>query len=238
MKIFDSCSLISIMNLMKIENPFGGLTYYKESTTNTMVEAKALLSEPDIHGSIFVSDFQTAGMGRVPGRIWDSESGKNLTFTLILDKNKIGHDFGMLPLKAGLALAKTVDDLSGIEAKVKWPNDVVVHGNKISGVLCQSNSNYVLVGIGLNINQLEFGSNITQNTTSLSLLTQNGFSLEMVLSLVLNKLHTILNSSNWLEDLNSSLYKRGENVSFLVGNPANNNLITGELIYICYRRIC
>ncbi len=74
------------MNLKKIQNPFGGLIYYKESTTSTMSEARDLLSE-ESHGSICITDFQSNGIGRIPGRTWHSESKDNLMFTLILEKN-------------------------------------------------------------------------------------------------------------------------------------------------------
>ncbi len=81
------------MNLKKIQNPFGGMTYYKESTTSTMSEAKSLLSEDDIHGSLVVADFQTNGLGRIPGREWLSNAKENLTFTLILHKEKLGSGY-------------------------------------------------------------------------------------------------------------------------------------------------
>lgn len=218
------------MNLKKIENPFGGLTYYKESTTSTMAEAKALLDEKDIAGSIVIADFQTDGLGRIPGRTWESTAKNNLTFTLVLTKDFIGKGFGTTPLRAGLALSKVTKELTGLESKVKWPNDVVVNDKKISGILCQSSGNYIFVGVGINVNQIEFNESIKDKTTSLSLLTNNGYNLEMVLSKFLNSFYNVLKNESWLDELNDSLYRKGDTVSFAIGNPSNKNIVKGELV--------
>lgn len=217
------------MNLKKIQNPFGGLTYYKESTTSTMSEAKNLLTEKNIHGSIFITDNQTNGVGRIPGRVWYTKSKENLTFTLILEKDVLGHGYVTIPLKVGLALSKALEQVAGLEAKVKWPNDVVVNDKKISGILCQSDRKHILVGVGVNVNQTIFDESIVENATSLSLLTNKGYSLEMVLSVFLEKLKLVLKSDSWLSELNNNLYRQGEEVTFAIGDPLKKNHITGIL---------
>lgn len=222
------------MNLKKIDNPFGGRTFYKESTTSTMAEAEAevsaVLDDENIHGLLFIADHQTDGVGRVPGRKWLSSPDKNLTFTLVISKDFIGHGYGTTPLKAGLALSNVIKDLTGMDAKVKWPNDVFVQDKKISGILCRSNKKYVMVGVGINVNQLEFDDSINNITTSLSKLTNNGYNLEMVLSKFLNNFYNIFKSNSWLNELNESLYRQGTLVTFCIGNPANNNIVKGELV--------
>lgn len=218
------------MNLKKIQNPFGGLIYYKESTASTMSEARNLLTEKDIHGSIFITDNQTGGVGRIPGRIWHSSSRENLTFTLILEKDVLGHGYVTIPLKVGLALSSTLKDVAGLEAKVKWPNDVVVDGKKISGILCQSDRKHILIGVGLNVNQLTFDESIKEKATSISLLTNKGYSLEMVLSALLEKLYEVLKNESWLSELNRTLYRQGEEVTFAIGDPARSNHVSGTLV--------
>ncbi|QEN04253.1 biotin--[acetyl-CoA-carboxylase] ligase [Thiospirochaeta perfilievii] len=217
------------MNLKKIENPFGGLTYYKESTRSTMADASETIDEKNIDGSLFITDNQTNGIGRVSGRKWESSPYQNLTFTLVLDRDTIGKGFGCTPLKAGLALSKVIKELTGADAKVKWPNDVLVNGKKISGILCHSSKGYILVGVGINVNQLVFDKDIEDNTTSLSKISNNGYNLEMVLTKFLNTFYETLRSSTWLSELNSSLYRQGEEVRFSVGNPDNNNIVEGVL---------
>ena len=218
------------MNLKKINNPFGGLTYYKETTTSTMAEAMELIEENRGEGSLFITDFQTEGKGRVPGRKWHTSENDNLTFTLVLKRDYIGHGFGTTPLRAGLALSKVINELTGLESNVKWPNDVVVNDKKISGILCRSHKGFILIGIGINVNQLKFDDEIKNIATSLSLLTNNGFSLEMVLSKFLESFHKVLKSETWLDELNEVLYRLGDSVSFLVGNPESKNIVTGELV--------
>lgn len=218
------------MNLKKIDNPFGGRTYYKESTTSTMAEAASILEDNNIDGSLVLADFQTDGIGRVPGRKWHSSPKNNLTFTLIVKRTFIGKGYGTTPLKAGLALSKLIKELTGLDAKVKWPNDVFVEGKKISGILCQSSKGYILIGVGINVNQLEFDGTLNDTSTSLSKLTNNGFNLEMVLSKFLNNFYNVLKSDSWLTELNRSLYKQGDKVSFCIGNPGNKNIVNGELI--------
>lgn len=218
------------MNLKKIANPLGGLIYYKESTTSTMAEARNLLAEENTHGSIFIADYQTDGVGRIPGRVWRAKPKDNLTFTLILEKDKLGHGYVTIPLKVGLAISKAVKDITGLNAEVKWPNDVLINGKKVSGVLCQSDRRHVLIGVGININQLEFDSELKDIATSLSILTSKGYSLEMVLSNFLDKLAGVLNDDNWLEELNSNLYMQGNSVKFSIGDPKSNNIVEGELV--------
>lgn len=218
------------MNLKKINNPFGGLTYYKESTTSTMAEAMEIIEEKRGDGALFISDYQTDGIGRIPGRKWLSSANDNLTFTLVLKKDFIGHGFGTIPLKAGLALSNIVSDLTGKTALIKWPNDVIVENKKISGILCRSQKGYILIGIGINVNQMQFDKSLDESATSLSLLTNNGFNLEMVLSKFLEAFYDIIKSDSWLDELNKNLYKVNEEVIFSVGNPENKNLVTGELI--------
>lgn len=221
------------MNLKRINNPFGGLTYFKERTISTMLDAKDVLSDNvhmfEVDGSIFVAGHQSGGVGRIPGRIWYDNPGDNLMFTLVLSMDYIGRGYGTIPLKAGLALSKTISTLTNRESRVKWPNDVVVDGKKISGILCQTKGRSILIGIGVNVNQLEFDSTISDSATSLSLLTQKGFNLEMVLSKFLENFKIIIEGDGWLEELNSVLYRQGEQVSFVIGNPQSGKTVTGTL---------
>ncbi|MBN2617011.1 MAG: biotin--[acetyl-CoA-carboxylase] ligase [Spirochaetales bacterium] len=217
------------MNLKKIINPFGGLTFYNENTVSTMLDAKELMNDQNIDGSLVLTDYQSGGMGRIYGRRWLSKPGENLMFTLVLSMDYLGHGYSTVPLKTGLALCKTVKELTKLDAKVKWPNDIVVDGKKLSGVLCQSKGQSILIGVGININQLDFDNEIKDKATSFSLLTNNGYNLEMVLSEFLSKFNQVLKDENWLSDLNSHLYKLGETVSFAKGNANSGEIITGKL---------
>ncbi len=103
------------------------------------------------HGDVILADSQTAGRGRL-GRVWFSPAGKNLYFTIVLKDNlsaKIPVHF--YTILASLAVLKALRNYK-IKPNLKWPNDVLVNGRKICGILAEANKQGLAVGIGLNVN--------------------------------------------------------------------------------------
>ncbi len=132
---------------------------YVESTgsTNADVAAAALTSPndwPDL--SVLAAGSQTAGRGR-SGRQWDSPVDSSLSVSILVRPHGIGLErFGWLPILAGLAMTKAVAELlPEREVSLKWPNDVLVGDQKISGILSEllSDGSGVVIGVGLNIAQ-------------------------------------------------------------------------------------
>lgn len=126
-----------------------------ESTTSTMDVASDLLSRtpPAVaHGTAIVTDHQTHGRGR-HGRRWHSEPGRDLLVSYVL--NPRASILGMMPILAGLGAAKSVDDIAAAESRIKWPNDVLVNGKKVCGVIVESVSQgrdtAVVLGVGMNL---------------------------------------------------------------------------------------
>lgn len=125
-------------------------------------------------GDVFVADVQTAGRGRLDHR-WLSAPGENIMMSAVVDVADMPlHEVATLPLVVGLAAAESVrevfsgygkDSLSSV-VKVKWPNDVLVGSRKICGVLCERNRDCVIIGIGMNVNQSVFPSEISDRATS------------------------------------------------------------------------
>jgi BirA family biotin operon repressor/biotin-[acetyl-CoA-carboxylase] ligase len=103
--------------------------------------------------SVIVTDNQTSGRGRL-GRTWSAPPGTMLATSVLLRPTAAGiHDadaLGWIPLIAGLAMVRAVREL-GVDAELKWPNDVLVHGRKLSGVLCEAATGTVIVGAGINL---------------------------------------------------------------------------------------
>lgn len=117
--------------------------HHIEQTTSTQQEAHRLIAEGGVKtGDIVLADEQTAGRGRF-GRSWISPNG-GLYATVICSADPL------LSLKAGLAVVRALRSV-GIEAGLKWPNDVMVENLKIAGVLIETDGNHSLVGIGLNL---------------------------------------------------------------------------------------
>ena len=126
-----------------------------ESTTSTMDVAVDLLRHEGpalAHGTAILADSQTHGRGR-HGRRWHSvRSGDLLVSYLLSPRSAI---VGTMPILAGLAAAEAVDALTGVESQIKWPNDVLVGGKKVCGVIAESVSQgretAVVLGIGMNL---------------------------------------------------------------------------------------
>jgi BirA family biotin operon repressor/biotin-[acetyl-CoA-carboxylase] ligase len=136
----------------------------RTSSTNDLAMRAARADAP--HGVVFISDHQDAGRGR-RGRSWQAEPNQSLLLSIVIRPPLDPADFSWVPLCAGLAGAQAVSDACGVQAAVKWPNDIVVPSQaapgwrKLGGVLCESVLEAgtrrlefcAVVGIGLNIHQ-------------------------------------------------------------------------------------
>lgn len=105
------------------------------------------------HGSVAVAEHQTAGRGR-SGRRWDDARSTALLFSVLL-RASAGAELRQLSLVAGLAVAAAVECECSVPAMVKWPNDILVEGRKVAGILLEASDSTVVCGIGINVNQAE-----------------------------------------------------------------------------------
>jgi len=168
---------------------------------------------------------QTAGRGQ-RGNSWKIVSGQNLTFSIVLKGNSDAKEnsLGFLVARCQFILSQITTlalkeylDGKGINAKIKWPNDIYVGDKKICGILIENglSSNgtisYSVIGIGLNINQKEFPPEVL-NPTSLSLLTGESYDLEYELAhfcaIFADKLSYLSNPEKAKEDFISFLYRK------------------------------
>ena len=151
----------------------------KETTASTNADARE--GRP---GDVFVAEFQTAGRGRLDHE-WHAARGENLTFSVVLDAADASPaEVATLPLVVGLAVTRAVGALLGSSSQVAvtWPNDVLVGGRKICGILCERNGDAVIAGVGLNVNQTDFPAEIAARATSLRLVAGIPFDRDDVLS--------------------------------------------------------
>ncbi len=124
-----------------------------ESVTSTMDIIHELAAEGAPAGTVVLADEQIAGRGR-QGRQWHSPRGCGIWLGYLVRPSRATEN-SVLSLRVGLAIAKTLDDL-GVQAQLKWPNDVLVRNRKLSGVLCEARwaadrLSWVAIGIGLNV---------------------------------------------------------------------------------------
>jgi len=118
---------------------------------STSDRARELVEEGRPLPAIVLADRQLAGRGR-QGRKWASDTARGLWFTMA--RTGSGNAVSTLPLRTGLAVARALDAAApGIRTEVKWPNDVMLAGRKVGGILCEHVRGAVLVGVGINLNQ-------------------------------------------------------------------------------------
>ena len=103
------------------------------------------------HGAVAAAEHQTAGRGR-SGRVWQDASGQALLFSVLL-RPPVGKPFPQLSLVAGLAVAEAVEAIAPVTTLIRWPNDVFIGDEKVSGILLEASGTEVVCGIGVNVNQ-------------------------------------------------------------------------------------
>jgi len=168
---------------------FGRELYYFDSLDSTNLAAKKFASDGAPEGSVIIAEEQTAGAGR-QGRSWDSEPGRDLTFSVILRPEIDPPRIGVLSLFASVCVAAAVEKLSGVKAALKWPNDVLLPEKKVSGILSESmfsggNPVTVVVGVGVNVNREHFPPDIAGKATSMRAAAGRDFDLGETLSAIL-----------------------------------------------------
>ncbi len=148
--------------------------YYKIGSTNSEAMESASAGAPE--GSVFVAEEQTAGRGR-GAHHWDSAPSAGIYCSVVLRPALPPSEALILSLAAGLAVQAAVQQVdSRVLPDLKWPNDLVIEGKKFCGILTEMNSEatrvrYIVVGIGINVNQAGFPGDLRETATSLRLAT-------------------------------------------------------------------
>lgn len=144
---------------------------YFDTIDSTNTKAQELAEKGYPSGTLVVADKQDSGKGR-RGRSWVSPSGTGIFMTLMIKPDINPNNASMLTLVAALAVAKAITSVTGEEAMIKWPNDIVVNSKKVCGILTEMNAqfdyiNNIVVGIGINVHNESFPEEISQMASSL-----------------------------------------------------------------------
>lgn len=144
---------------------------YFDTIDSTNTKAQELAEKGYPSGTLVVADKQESGKGR-RGRSWVSPSGTGIFMTLMIKPDINPNNASMLTLVAALAVAKAITSVTGEKALIKWPNDIVVNGKKVCGILTEMNAqfdyiNHIVVGIGINVHNESFPEEISQMASSL-----------------------------------------------------------------------
>ena len=159
-------------------------------STNTDAMEAARAGAP--HGSVYFADEQTAGRGRGDHR-WESNAGLGLYVSVVLRLPLPAERLQLLPLAAGLATADAIAKTSGLEADLRWPNDLLIGARKTGGILVESKTEgaqlaFAVVGIGINVHQRSFAEGLATPATSLDLEASHRISRQALLLALLKSL--------------------------------------------------
>lgn len=163
-------------------------------TDSTNDQAKKLAEEGAGQGLLVVSDCQTAGKGR-RGRSWDSRSGEGIFMTLLLKPDIAPGNASMLTLVMALAVRAGIQQVTGIDTQIKWPNDIVCDGKKVCGILTELVTDgkgglCLVVGIGINVAQRleDFTPEVAEMAASLEMILEKPVSRPALAAALLEEL--------------------------------------------------
>lgn len=152
---------------------------FLERVDSTNNYAKKIAESGAPSGTLVLTEDQYGGRGR-RGRIWVNPPGSSIAMTLVVRPELAPNHASMMTLVMGIAITKACKKTAGVEAKIKWPNDVIVDGKKICGILTEMSADpdmihYVVIGAGINVNIESFPEEIKGVATSLQMATGKRF---------------------------------------------------------------
>jgi BirA family biotin operon repressor/biotin-[acetyl-CoA-carboxylase] ligase len=210
------------------------INYYKtlDSTNNfAKINANSLKD-----GAVIISEEQTAGRGRL-GRNWVSPLYKGIWMSIILKPDINPIYVSKITQVVAAAVNRAFFEL-GIENKIKWPNDIIVNSKKVCGILTEMNAeinhvNYVVVGIGINVNldNKDIPEDLRLKASSLRIESGKEFNRKKVVAEILNKLEPLYKEFVESNDLNKSIEICREN-SILIGREVK--IVDRNEVYLAY----
>lgn len=198
-----------------------------DSTNNYLKNSYRLLNN-----FTFVSaGYQNKGKGR-NDRLWLSEKGQNLMFSFLIKDENLLKQSAIISLLTAVEIAKVLEQYKINDVSIKWPNDVLTSDKKVCGILAEAQlPDYLVVGVGLNVNQKTFPSNLRRPASSLSLILNQEIEINELKNHIYERIISSLTKVNIKESLD---YLRKHN--YLVGKKVktivNNQLFIGEVIDI------
>lgn len=200
------------INVLELKNNkrtkwIGQEIVYLDSIDSTNNKIKSLAEEGYPNGTLVIAESQTAGRGR-RGRSWESPEGSSIYMSLLLKPQINPNNASMITLVSALAVSKAVFKLTGSVAGIKWPNDIVMNGKKICGILTEmslqaGSIDYIVVGIGINVHEEVFSEEISHMATSLFLETGEHYKRSELMAAVWEAFEDYYESYLQTEDLSS-----------------------------------
>jgi BirA family biotin operon repressor/biotin-[acetyl-CoA-carboxylase] ligase len=219
---------------------FSYTVLHKEITRSTMEDARAAVRTGSGHGTVCTASSQEEGRGRVAGRMWEDDGKGSLLFTLVLQRDSLSTKYPLTQLVA-LALCKRLEKAFGLVPGIKWPNDVLVGRAKIAGILVETEGDYYLAGVGVNVLQSAFSTNIRRPATSIAQSisqSESGAippsSPQDELPGLLYELGCLIDESPDIQELEDRLIGVGRPVTVSLGDPSRKESLKGTVSGLQY----
>lgn len=203
--------------------------YYFKEIDSTNTKAKQLATDSAAEGTLVISETQTGGRGR-KNRNWFSKPHKNIHLSLILRPQIAPSEAPALTLMTAVALSEAITELTDIDIKIKWPNDLLVNKLKLAGILTELSTDmdsidYVVIGIGLNvnINHAEFPEELSQIATSILAETDEKLVRVNILQNFLRLFEKYYNI--FIKDGTEKILKRWKELSNVIGRDIEIEMI-------------
>ena len=188
-------------------------------------------------GAVVAAREQVKGKGRL-GRVWQSKKDENLAFSFLLRPRIAPNEVACVTPLAGLAVCKALRSFTGLDCKIKWPNDVIVGRKKLSGILTEMSAEfdaveYIITGIGINVDQAAFPEEIAYKATSLLLESGRHYDKNKLLACLLNQLEEEFIKNNLelspeaLSEYSELCATVGKNVTFTRGSRRVSGMAVG-----------
>ena len=198
-----------------------------DSTNNYLKSSYRLLDD----FTFASTDYQSHGKGRYD-RIWQSNSGENLMFSFLIKNAELMKESSILSIATASEVARLIEEYGFDNVSIKWPNDVFIGDKKVCGILLEGQvPEYLVIGVGLNVNQKEFPSDLRRPATSLAIESKQDFDIDelskRLFSNIVNNLSNLKTGVyiDYFRDHNYLLNKR-------VRVVINNEVFIGEVVGI------
>ncbi len=175
--LISAPDLVNQANVKKYLNTpaFGHRIDYKETCESTQLIAHDEAQAGAPNGTVVISEEQTLGKGRM-SRPWNSVAGKGIWMSVIARPQLTPQQAPQMTLVAAVAVTRAIEEVTGVEPTIKWPNDILVNGKKVTGILTELQADpdrvkAIILGIGINVNQTEedFPENLRAIASSLNI---------------------------------------------------------------------
>lgn len=216
-----------------------------DSVGSTNDYLKALGARGCKSGTVVAAREQVSGKGRL-GRVWQSQRDENVMFSVLLRPQIAPSEAGTITPLTGVAVCRALRTLTGLDCKIKWPNDIIIGKKKLVGILTEMSAEFdavefIIIGVGINVGQKTFPEDISHKATSLFLETGKEFDKNYLLAAALNELEKVFLGNNLelspaaLDEYKALCATLGKNVTFIQGGKPVEGTATdisenGELI--------